>query len=144
MSDEVEDFLAHYGVKGMKWGVRKKYHEHKVRKLTRRLKVSKDHVNMIDDSIKIWKQEVKDGRDPKGAQNDIDSVTLDREYEIKRQKVMTKGRQKSLSILAEKTPGKSTTKTLKEITAKGNSKIPTGQIATAAVLAGVGVALWRM
>ncbi len=39
--EETEIYLIHYGAKGMKWGVRKKYYTRKVKKAKRRAEVQK-------------------------------------------------------------------------------------------------------
>ena len=53
MYDNVEDFLEHYGVKGMKWGVRKKTQKEQ-REIAKRKKISKNRRTLSDADIKAY------------------------------------------------------------------------------------------
>lgn len=72
MDDELisraEEILEHSGVKGMRWGVRKKVDKIKSNEKNRRIKVNEKHLKDLNDSLKIAKKE-------KNSQDIIDYTT---------------------------------------------------------------------
>lgn len=110
-------YLAHFGIPGMKWGVRKK--EQNTSQRHARYKVSKESIQARKEKIKELKKRIKYDTyvDSKTAQKRKDTLSYQQE-ELKNDKIKLKLNQNGKSISG----GKYYQKKLKEYSDKGYSK----------------------
>ncbi len=127
--EETEVYLQHYGAKGMKWGVRKKYYTRKKAKATRRAAVQKG-VGKI-----IAKGERKRGNEAGAKRAEAIAKGLEAKYKTK-----AAAAEKKLKALGPKP----VPKPKKPMTAETKAKIELGATIAGALIGTLGtIAMWK-